>query len=298
MINKSGGSKIKNYGGQALIEGVLMRGRNYLTAAIRAPNGKIIVKTEKLSGLYKGKISKIPFLRGLIVLWDALVLGMKYLTVSANIQNEELEERVEGPFLMISLILSLLFVIAVFFILPTLVVDFLLRFWQFNTIVINLIEGLIRLFFLIGYIWGIGQMKDVARVFAYHGAEHKTINAYEDGVEIIIENVMGYPVAHPRCGTAFLLTLVFLSTIIFIFLGSTPLIWRITSRIFLIPILSMIAYEIIRLLSAHIGHPLVSALISPNLLMQRLTTREPSKDIVEVAIMAFTKLLALEQPLS
>jgi uncharacterized protein YqhQ len=186
----------------------------------------------------------------------------------------------------------------VFFVLPTLVVDFLLRLWQFNTIVINLIEGFIRLFFLIGYIWGIGKMKDVARVFAYHGAEHKTINAYEDGAEINIENVMSYPVAHPRCGTAFLLTLVFLSTIIFIFLGSIPLIWRITSRIFLIPILSMIAYEIIRLFSAHIGHPLVSALMSPNLLMQRLTTREPSKEIVEVAIIAFTELLAMEQPLS
>ena len=295
MNKKQNNHLIQNYGGQALIEGVLMRGKNYLAAAMRSPNGEIIVKTEELGSLYKGKISKIPFFRGLVILWDALALGMKYLAISSNLQSETSEEKIEGASLYFSLILTILFTIGIFFVLPTLLMSFINKFWQFNIGASNLFEGLMRLILLISYIWSIGKMKDVARVFAYHGAEHKTINAYEDGVKFNVKNVMKYPVEHPRCGTSFLITLIVLSIVIFSLLGPMSLFWRISSRVLLIPILSMFAYEIIRWFGYHTENPIVKALVWPNLMMQKLTTREPTEDIVEVSIKAFNELMKLEK---
>ena len=158
----------------------------------------------------------------------------------------------------------------------------------------NVVEGLIRLLLLILYLWIIGQMPDIKRVFMYHGAEHKTINAYEDGADLTVDTVASYSVQHPRCGTSFILTLVLLSIILFSLFGPLPLHWRLLTRILMIPILAGISYEYIRLLSRHLDNAFIKLIIKPNLALQKLTTREPSKDMLEVSVQAFNKMAALE----
>ncbi len=289
--------KIITYGGQALIEGVLMRGQKALAIAMRAPNGEIIVHTEKLGGLYQSQITKIPFLRGVILLWDALGLGMKALTLSANTQSGE-EEKLEGAALYGTLAFSMAFAVGLFFLAPYGVSK--LAVWLMGAAspaswVPALIEGGVRLLLVIGYIWGIGQMDDIRRVFQYHGAEHKTINAYEAGVELTPENVAKFPLEHPRCGTSFLLTLVLLSVIAFSFLHPLPALWQIFGRILLIPLLAGVALEYIRWTANHLDQAWVRALIRPNLALQSLTTREPDLKILEVGIRAFNAMRAAEE---
>jgi uncharacterized protein YqhQ len=281
------------YGGQAVIEGVLMRGRSAVAMANRAPNHEIIVTQEQLSGLYTSKLSKIPFLRGLIGLWDALGLGVRYLTLSANVQTGE-EEKIEGPTLYFTVALSLLFGIGFFFLVPALLSGLLMNFVAISPWVTNLLEGFLRLIMLIIYLWAIGKMPDIQRVFMYHGAEHKTINAYEAGSELTVEKVAAYPLQHPRCGTSFILTLVLLSILLFSLFGPLPLHWRLLSRLLMIPVLAGVAYEYIRLLSKHLDKPFVQWLIKPNLALQNMTTREPTEDMLEVAIQAFNTMTALE----
>jgi len=281
------------YGGQAVIEGVLMRGKSAVAMANRAPNNEIILTHENLSGLYTSKLVKIPFLRGLIGLWDALVLGFRYLTLSANVQTGD-DEKIEGPMLFITLAISLTFAVGLFFLAPALVSNFLTRFFSMSAWASNLIEGLIRLVLLILYLWVIGRMPDIQRVFMYHGAEHKTINAYEDGVELTLENVAAYPLQHPRCGTSFILTLVLLSIVIFSLFGPMPLHWRLLSRLLMIPILAGLSYEYIKLISKHLDKPFVKFIIKPNLALQNMTTREPTEDMLEVSIQAFNFMMALE----
>jgi len=285
---------INHYGGQALIEGVLMRGKKYVVAAIREPGGKIHVENEELGGIYKSRLSDIPFFRGLTVLWDSLSLGMKYLTLSANLQTEAEEEKIEGASLYITVFLSIALAIGIFFVIPSLLVELVKRAFDFPPILNNLIEGLIRLLMLVLYIWGIGKSKEIARVFSYHGAEHKTINAFEQGKEITLENIREFPLAHPRCGTSFLLTLMIISVLIFSLLGEMNLVGRVVSRILLVPFLAMISYEIIRWMGDHLENHIVKFLTKPNLLLQRLTTREPTNDMMEVSITSFKRLLELE----
>lgn len=282
------------YGGQAVIEGVLMRGKSSVAMANRAPNQEIIIHHEKLSGVYTSKLTKIPFLRGLIGLWDALGLGIRYLTLSANVQTGE-EEKIEGPMLYITMAISLIFGIGLFFLAPALVSALLARFIDMSPWVSNLLEGIFRLVMLIAYLWAIGKMPDIKRVFMYHGAEHKTINAYEDGADLTVDSVATYPLQHPRCGTSFILTLVILSILLFSMLGPLPLHWRMISRILMIPVLAGLAYEYIRWVSKHLDNPLVRILIRPNLALQNMTTREPSNDMLEVSIQAFNLMTSLEK---
>jgi uncharacterized protein YqhQ len=287
--------KLINYGGQAVIEGVMMRGRSSLAIAMRDPTGKIVTYTEPLGGIYKSYIAKIPFLRGLILLWDSLGLGMKTLTISANTQSGE-DAKIEGPTLYITLGITMVVALGVFFLVPAGIGYLFDRFLNLQiTWIGNLVEGFVRLIFLIGYIWAVGFMPDIKRVFGYHGAEHKTINAYEAGAELTPENVAGYSVQHPRCGTAFLLTLALLSVIIFTILGPLPLFWKMVSRILLIPVIAGISYEYIRWTAKHLNSPLVRALIKPNLALQSLTTREPDLQMLEVAITAFNTMKASEE---
>jgi uncharacterized protein YqhQ len=286
--------KLPSYGGQALIEGVLMRGGSYLAAAMRTPEGEIVVQSEKLSGIYLSKIKGIPFLRGLVILWDALGLGIRYLTASANVQTGE-DEKIEGPALYLTLGISLAFAVLLFFLTPAAVGYLGERFLGFSSWWSNFAEGFIRLGIVVLYIWAIGRMPDIRRVFQYHGAEHKTINAFEAGVELTPENVMKYPLEHPRCGTAFLLTLIIFSILLFSALGPLPVGLRLASRVVLLPVLAMIAYEYIRFTAGRLNAPVVRFLIKPNLALQRLTTVEPDRPIVEVAIAAFNQMYALEQ---
>lgn len=286
--------RLPTYGGQALIEGVLMRGSKYLAAAYRKPDGEIIVETEELGKIYQSPLKKVPFLRGLIILWDALGLGTKYLTKSANFQTEDENEKIEGPALYLTLFISLAVAMGLFFLTPALLGKALEQWLGFSHIVQNLIEGLIRLVFVIAYIWGIGKMSDIHRVFSYHGAEHKTINAFEAKVELTPESVKQYSLKHPRCGTAFILYVVLISVIMFTFLGDLGWLLLIISRLVLIPVIAMIAYEYIRFTADHLENSIISLFAKPGLWLQKLTTNEPDEKILEVSIAAFNAMYKLE----
>jgi uncharacterized protein YqhQ len=286
--------KLPSYGGQALIEGVLMRGKKALAAAFRAPDHSIVIRTEALPPLYQSQISQIPFLRGLVLLWDSLVLGSRYLTLSANIQTGE-EEKLEGPGLYLTYFIALVVAVGLFFVAPA-ALSHLVEVWlKWNSWIGNFFEGIIRLFILLGYLWLVGQMPEISRVFAYHGAEHKTINAFEAGEELTPEKVMNYSVEHPRCGTSFLLTVVVFSIILFSLLGPLPFLTRMISRILLIPVLASISYEYIRWIAGHLKTPIIRFIIKPNLALQHLTTRPPTLEMLEVSIAAFNNMLASEQ---
>jgi uncharacterized protein YqhQ len=285
--------KFINYGGQAVIEGVMMRGRNICAVAMRAPDGSITTKVERLGGIYKSSLARIPFLRGLILVWDSLGLGMRALTDSANLQTGE-NEKLEGPALYLTLGLTFLVSLGIFFLAPAGVGWLSEHFLHWNAWWSNLLEGIIRLLLLIGYMWGIGFAPDIARVFAYHGAEHKTINAFEAGADLTPAAVLRYSVEHPRCGTAFLLTLMVLSLFFFTILGPLPLAWRLISRVVMIPVLAGFAYEYLRWTANHLNLPFVRLIIKPNLALQHLTTREPDEKMLEVAIAAFQTMRKAE----
>lgn len=281
--------KLPAYGGQAVIEGVMMRGKQSLAIAMRAPEGKIVLHQEPLGAIYKSRIMNIPFLRGLVMLWDALGLGMRSLTISANLQTGE-DEKIEGPLYYVTIIISLSVAIAVFFLIPAITGQLLERTLNWNAWWGNLVEGLVRLIFLLVYIAAIGRIDEIRRVFAYHGAEHKTINAFEAGAELTPESVAHFSLEHPRCGTAFLLTLVVLSVLLFGLLGPLPWSWRLISRILLLPVLAGLAYEYIRWTSNHLDSPIVQLIVRPNLALQHMTTRQPSLDMLEVSITAFNAM--------
>lgn len=289
--------KLPTYGGQAVIEGVMMRGKQNAAIAMRAPDESIVIHQEELGEIYRSRLLNIPFLRGMIMLWDALGMGLRALTISANTQTGE-DEKIEGPQLVLTLVVSLAFALGLFFLLPALAGHlFSLLPFEASAWVGNLVEGLLRLVILIGYIWLVGRVPDIQRVFAYHGAEHKTINAFEAGADLTPETVSKYSLEHPRCGTAFLLTLVVLSVIFFTLLGPLPLGLRLVSRVVLIPIMAGIAYEYIRWSANHLDWSFVKVLVKPNLALQRLTTREPSLSMLEVSIAAFNAMKSGEERL-
>ncbi len=281
--------KLINYGGQAVIEGVMMRGKHAVAIAMRNPEGEIVTHVEKLSGIYKSRRAKLPFLRGLVLLWDALGLGMRALTISANTQTGE-DEKLEGPALYFSLALSLLFSVGLFFLLPATAGGLAEKYLHWESWLGNLLEGAVRLGLLVLYVWGIGFMEDIKRVYGYHGAEHKVINAFEDDAELTPEIVATYSREHPRCGTAFLLTLVIFSILIFSLLPPMTIGVRLLSRVIFLPILSGIAYEYIKWTADHLDSKIVQAMIRPNLALQLLTTHEPDLKMLEVSIEAFNTM--------
>jgi len=270
-----------------------MRGSRTLAVALRHPDGHVIVETEPLNeALYRGPISRIPFLRGLLMLWDALGLGMKALMMSADVAAGE-EVSFSGP---VSWGMSLLGIglgVGLFMVLPSFLVGLLAPHIPSEWLS-SLLEGGVRLLLIVGYIWAVGYLPDIRRVFAYHGAEHKTINAYEAGAELTVEDVRPFPTAHARCGTAFLLTLVVLTILIFAPFDQPSLIWRVLSRIVLLPVITGVAYEILRLTARLADRPWMRVLIAPNLALQRLTTREPDNGMLEVAIAALKAVLTDE----
>ena len=285
--------RIIAYGGQAVMEGVLMRGRKAMAIAMRAPDGQIVVHTEKLSGIYQSAVAKIPFVRGTILLWDALGLGMKALTLSANVQTGE-DEKLEGPLLYFTLAFSLAFGIGLFFLVPY-GVGKLGQWLGMGVWGAAALEGVFRLALIMAYMWAVGLMPDIRRVFQYHGAEHKTINAFEAGAELTPESVAKFPLEHPRCGTSFLLTLAVLSILFFSFLHPLPVIYQILGRILLIPVLAGVSLEYIRWMANHLDSAFVRWLIKPNLALQKLTTREPDLAMLEVSIRSFNEMMAQEK---
>lgn len=286
--------RLPSYGGQAIMEGVLMRGRCNVAMAVRAPSGEIVTYEEELPNLYRSKWMKIPFIRGILSLWDSLNLGTRLLTKSANLASGE-DEQLEGAALIGTVLVSLILGVGIFFVLPAFLAGLAEKFLSLSSWWSNLLEGLIRLLILVVYLLLMGRVPEVNRVFAYHGAEHKTINAFESGAEMTPENVAKQTLVHPRCGTSFILTLVLLSVIIFTLLGPLPIHWRVISRILLLPLVSAIAYEYIRFAANWMDKSaLVRWLIKPNLWLQKLTTREPSSDMLEVSINAFNLMLEAE----
>ncbi len=283
-----------NYGGQAVIEGVMMRGSRSMAVALRHPEGNIVVQTRPLNEtLYRGPIGRIPFLRGLVTLWDALGLGTKALMMSADVAAGE-EASLSGPVAWGMVVVGVGLGVGLFMLLPSFLAGLLTPYlpaeWQ-----ISLVEGVARLLLIVGYIWAVGRMPDIRRVFSYHGAEHKTINAYEAGAELTVDGVRPFPKAHARCGTAFLLTVVVVTILVFAPFRPPTLLWRLASRLLLLPVIAGISYEFIRLTARFSDHAWARALAAPNLALQRLTTREPDDGMLEVGIAALQAVLNDEE---
>ena len=284
-----------NYGGQAVIEGVMMRGSKGMAVAVRNPEGDIVVHTEPLkAGIYTKAWGKWPIIRGLTMLWDSLGLGMRTLIYSADVSLGEEEVDFSGPVVWATVLISLAFGIGLFFLLPSALAKLMDTFVTSN-LVSSLIEGLIRIALFIGYIAIIGQWKDIQRVFAYHGAEHKTINAYEEGTELEPDQVEQYSTRHTRCGTSFLLIVLVLSILIFAPFRFPEWHWRLLSRLVLIPMVAGVAYEFIKFAARHESNRIMRWLIAPGLALQGFTTREPDQSMLEVSIAALKAVLTTEE---
>ncbi|MDR3349158.1 MAG: DUF1385 domain-containing protein [Acidaminococcales bacterium] len=277
-------------GGQAVIEGVMMRGPSGLATAVRKPDGEIVVNKKPFVTIAsRHPILKKPFLRGFVMLAESLACGIRELSWSAREAGEE-GEQLTARDLALTMAFAVFLAVLLFIVIPTYMARFLSgsgfgHFW------LNMAEGLLRLAIFLLYVVGISLMKDIRRVFQYHGAEHKTINAYEAGAELTPEKIQGFSTLHPRCGTNFLLIVMVISIVIFAFLGWPSLLWRIVSRVLLMPAVAGISYEIIRFAGNNFQYRLVRLLIMPGLLLQKLTTREPSGEQIEVAVKALEAVL-------
>jgi hypothetical protein len=275
----------------------MIRGRSHYTVAVRRQDGRIDHRRESLSTLYTGRARRVPLIRGIVALAETLVLGIKALHLSASMAFKDQQsggaDEIPGWLLGATLALSLALGVGVFFLLPLLIV------WALESVVSSglasaIVEGVLRLAILVAYIWGISFLKDIKRVFAYHGAEHMTVHAYEAGLPLSVGNVRKFGTPHPRCGTAFLLTVALVSTIVFALVVTPSMEWRIVSRVVLIPVIAAISYEIIRFSGTH-QHQRIGQLISrPGLLLQRLTTRAPDDSQIEVAICAMEAAIAAD----
>lgn len=280
-------------GGQAVIEGVMMRAPGKVATAVREPGGKIAVETKDVNSISdRYPILKKPMLRGTVTLIESLVLGIRSLSYSAKMAGEE-DEQLSDKEMAMTIAVAFLLASVLFIAIPTGAAK-LFHFITEDPFFLNLMEGFLRLFIFLGYIWGISRMKDIRRVFQYHGAEHKTIFCYEAGLPLTVENVQKFPRLHPRCGTAFLLIVMLVSIFVYAFLGWPELWLRIVSRIVLLPVVAGISYEIIRVAGCS-SNPIVHAAILPGLWLQYLTTRPPEDEMVEVAIESLKAALPEEE---
>lgn len=276
-----------HYGGQAVIEGVMMRGQKTFAIAVRRPDGEIDVTEQPLSSLYSGRIRRIPFVRGVIVLIETLVLGIQALFHSAQIASaEDPDEQISTPVLWGTALVSIAFAIVVFFLVPFAVTHYLIYPNITSTVLSNILEGVIRIIIFIVYLALINKLPDIRTVFAYHGAEHKAVNAYESGEPLEIESIKKYPTAHKRCGTSFLIVVMVIAILVFALLGKPPLWIGILSRIVLIPVIAAVSYEIVQFSAAHADNPIVRMLLVPGLMLQKMTTREPDEKQMETAMRA------------
>ncbi|MGI8553349.1 MAG: DUF1385 domain-containing protein [Dehalococcoidia bacterium] len=281
-----------NYGGQAVIEGVMMRGENSQAIAVRRPQGDVLVHSQVFGHSHSRFLRSLPIVRGMLALWETLTLGMQALLFSARIASGE-EESLTPVQIWLALSVSLGFVAVVFFLAPLLLTAWLSTVIH-RGLVVLFIEGVVRLGMLLAYVAGIGLVPDVHRVFEYHGAEHKTINAFEAGAPLHVHEVRKFGTGHARCGTGFLLVVMVFSVVVFAALGTPPLWIRLLSRVVLIPVIGSLAYEYIRFSAAHLGNPIVRWLVRPSLALQSFTTREPDDQQLEVAITALQEVLVLD----
>jgi uncharacterized protein YqhQ len=281
------------YGGQAVLEGVMMRGLRQATVAVRSPSGEIVFKHEPLNVERRRMWENLPFLRGVLMLWDALNLGTRALNFSATVAMGEEEEQPSSLATTGALVVSLVFAVGLFFVLPAFLASLAERFGV-TPLMREVIQGLIRLLLFLGYIIAISRLPDIQRVFGYHGAEHKSINAYEADAPLTVESVRRFTLIHPRCGTSFLLVVFIVSFIVFAFVRGLPFWARLLSHIPLIPLIAAVTYELLRLSAANYHRPWVRALVGPSLALQRLTTREPDDTMIATAIAALLPVLAAD----
>lgn len=282
--------KSSNIGGQAVLEGVMMKNGDQYAVAVRKPDGEIALQKEVYDGIVKWKkLTKIPFVRGIFSFVDSLVLGMKTLSYSASFFEEELtekeaakKEKQENLIMGITMACSVVIAVAIFMVLPYLLSNLLKPFVP-GRFARTVIEGIVRIVLFIVYILLISKMKDIQRVFMYHGAEHKCINCIEHGMDLTVENVRKSSKQHKRCGTSFLFFVLFVSIIVCFFITTESPVLRVLLRIALLPVIAGISYEIIRL-AGNTEHPVVELLSKPGLALQNLTTKEPDDDMIEVAI--------------
>lgn len=285
-------------GGQAVLEGVMMKNQRQIAVSVRKSNGDIHLKKYTIKA--KGKWAKVPFLRGVLAFVDSLVMGTGTLMYSAEVLEEDegvveekgrFEKWIDAKFgskaaynfmIYSSVVISLVFTIGVFILLPTVAVNWAKHITE-NAVILNLIEGLLRIAIFVLYVALISRMEDIKRVFQYHGAEHKTIHCYENGLELTVENCRQFPTLHPRCGTSFLVFVMIIALLTFSFLGWPNLFWRITSRLLLLPVIAGISYEVLQL-AGRSDSTIVKILSYPGILLQKLTTNEPEDDQLEIAI--------------
>ena len=289
------------YGGQAVIEGVMIRGRDFFSLAVRREDGSIEDLQERLNPIYNGRLRRMPLVRGVLTLLETLILGIRSLQISADLAATKASEKsagaegIPGWMMGVTLAFSLVFGIGLFFLLPLGVVR-LLEPTIGSGLISEAVEGILRLAILVGYVAVIGIMRDIRRVYAYHGAEHMTVHAYEAGLPLNIDNVRRFGTPHPRCGTAFLLTVVVVSVAVFIAFAllEASWWWRIASRILLLPVIAAVSYEVIRFSGRHQDAIIGKMLAAPGLWLQRLTTREPDDEQIEVAIRAMETAVAAD----
>ena len=296
--------KKQNVGGQAVIEGVMMQSKSYRAIAVRKSDGEIKLKKERIrSWVQDKKIDKIPFLRGAFVLFETMIQGMKSLNYSSEFFLEEDEEedaidkflkrifkdKANEVIMSVCLVLAMLFSVCLFFLIPTTISGLFSSFIK-SSIILNLIEGIIRISILLLYMLGISKNKDIERVFMYHGAEHKAIYCYESGLELTVENAKKFTTLHPRCGTNFLFIVMFTSIILFSFFGWPNILVRLVMRIICVPIVAGISYEIIKFLGKY--NNILSKIVAyPGMMLQHITTNEPDDEQLEVAIKALKAVI-------
>ena len=285
-----------HYGGQAVIEGVMMRGKEGMAISVRQPNGELNIVRQPLASIYKGRLREMPLIRGIIVLVETLVLGTQSLLHSAQVAAaEETGEKIPTALLWGTVAASLALAVAIFFMVPLFATRYLIDPYINSALLSNILEGLIRIGIVIAYLKLISLMPDIKKVFAYHGAEHKVVNAYEAGVPLEVESVKNYSTAHARCGTAFIFIVLIIAIFVFALVGRPTLWIRILSRIALIPVIAVISYEIMRFGAGHIKNVMVRILLAPGLILQAITTREPDDSQIEAAISALNEVIEIDK---
>ena len=287
-------NKAPTYGGQAVLEGVMIRGQSNVSVAVRSPSGEIKTQIKPIANIFRSKYRKTPLIRGIIALIETLIIGMNALNFSSAVAMEEENSDPNKASIVLMILISFTLAIGLFFMLPLLIstpFEGLLG----SNILSNIIEGIVRLLIFVGYIYVIGLMPDIKRVFMYHGAEHMTVHAQENNLELNLPNIKKYPTAHPRCGTAFLLTIMLIAVLVFILIPRQSLILVVGSRIVLVPFIASLSYEFIRLSSIYQNNLIMQAIAAPSLWLQSLTTRQPDDDQIEVAIIAMQSAIEADK---
>jgi uncharacterized protein YqhQ len=285
-----------HYGGQAVMDGVMIRGKEGVAISVRQPNGELNVVRQPLDSIYKGHLREMPLIRGIIALVETLVLGTRALLHSAQVAAaEEGEEKIPKALLWGTVAVSLALGVALFFMVPLFATRYLIDPYINSALLSNVFEGLIRIGIFIAYLKLVSLMPDIRRYFAYHGAEHKVVNAYEAGVPLEVESVKNYSTAHARCGTGFIFIVLIIAIFVFALVGRPTLWIRILSRIALIPVIAAISYEIMKFGASHINSKIVRVLLAPGLMLQAITTREPDDSQLETAISALSEVIEIDR---